>query len=125
MTQLLTLQNINYDKARLINMIVAMTMIATLTSGVDPINFIPWGFTLLSVLIAVYSIVKNNAKDDKKESKDFAIDMTTVITKLEMIQQTVNKTSDNVTSIQGEIKSLEHRVTVIETTLGLENNDGR
>lgn len=94
-------------------------------SGIDPINFIPWGFTLLSVLIAVYSIVKNNAKDDKKESKDYAIDMTTVITKLEMIQQTVNKTSDNVTSIQGEIKSLEHRVTVIETTLGLENNDGR
>lgn len=85
---------------------------------VDMINFIPWGFTLISVLIAIYSIINNNAKDDKKEAEKHSIDATTVIVKLENIQQAVNKTGDMVSEIQKEIKGLDHRVTVIETKMG-------
>lgn len=84
---------------------------------VEIVNFIPWGFTLVSVLIAIYSIINNNARSDKKEAKEYAIDTTTVIVKLESIQQAVNRTSDMVSAIQSEIKNLDHRVTVIETKM--------
>ena len=84
---------------------------------VDMINLIPWGFTLISVLIAIYSIINSNAKDDKKEATDRTVDATTVIVKLENIQQAVNRTSDMVLAIQNELKSLDHRVTVIETKM--------
>lgn len=84
---------------------------------VEAINFIPWGFTLISVLIAIYSIIHANAKDDKNDAKACAIDTTTVIVKLENIQQSVNRTTDMVSAIQNEIKSLDHRVTVIETKM--------
>lgn len=88
-------------------------------SGVDPINFIPWGFTLLSVLITIYTIVKNSAKDDKKEAKECAIDTTTLIVKLENIQQMLNRVSDSVTLIQTKVESLDHRLTIVETKLAL------
>ena len=81
-------------------------------------HFIPWTLTLISVLIAVYSLIRNNAKNDKDEAKASAIDTTTVIVKLENIQQSVNRTTDMVSAIQNEIKSLDHRVTVIETKMG-------
>ena len=84
----------------------------------DPINLIPWGLALLSTLIAIYSIINGNAKDDKKEAEKHSIDATTVIVKLENIQQAVNKTGDMVSEIQKEIKGLDHRVTVIETKMG-------
>jgi len=84
---------------------------------VDAVNFIPWGFTLLSVLIAIYSLVKNNTKEDSTTTA-------TVITKLENIQRTVDKTGDMVTAIQNEIKTLDHRVTVLETKIG-SADDGR
>lgn len=80
-------------------------------------HFIPWTLTLISVLIAVYSLIRNNAKNDKDEAKASAIDTTTVIVKLENIQQSVNRTTDMVSAIQNEIKSLDHRVTVIETKM--------
>lgn len=80
-------------------------------------NFIPWAISILSVLITIYSLIKANAKDDKKNARDIAVDTTTLIVKLENIQQAVNRTGDIVSSIQGEIKALDHRVTVIETKL--------
>ena len=85
---------------------------------IDMINLIPWGFTLISVLIAIYSIINSNAKDDKKEMAERTVDATTVIVKLENIQQAVNRTSDMVSAIQTEIKNLDHRVTIIETKMG-------
>lgn len=87
--------------------------------GVDPVNFIPWGFTLVSILVAIYSLVKNGAKDEKKEAKECAIDTTTVIVKLENIQQALNRVSDSVASIQTKVESLDHRLTVVETKLAL------
>lgn len=83
----------------------------------EPDKLIPWTLTLISVLIAVYSLIRNNAKDDKNEARANAIDATTVIVKLENIQQSVNRTTDMVSAIQSEIKSLDHRVTVIETKM--------
>lgn len=80
-------------------------------------NFIPWAISIVSVLITIYSLIKTNAKDDKKNARDIAVDTTTLIVKLENIQQAVNRTGDIVSSIQGEIKALDHRVTVIETKL--------
>ena len=94
---------------------------------VDAINFIPWGFTILSVLVAIYSIIRAAAKDEKKESKETACDLTTVIVKLEAIQTTVNRTGDMIIAIQNEIKSLDHRVTKLEVLNGMERalDDGR
>lgn len=86
---------------------------------VSAVNFIPWGLTLISVLIAIYSIVNNNAKDDKKEATDCAIDTTTMIVKLENIQQSLNRLSDSVASIQTKVESLDHRLTIVETKLAL------
>ena len=86
---------------------------------VDALNFIPWGFTLLSILIAIYSIVKTDAKDDRKETKENAIDATTVIVKLENIQNSVNKMSDSMASMQTKMESLDHRLVVVETKLAL------
>lgn len=80
-------------------------------------NFIPWTISIVSVLITIYSLIKANAKDDKRNARDIAVDTTTLIVKLENIQQAVNRTGDIVSSIQGEIKALDHRVTVIETKL--------
>lgn len=84
---------------------------------VDAENLIPWTIAIVSVLITIYSLIKANAKDDKNEAKANAIDATTVIVKLENIQQSVNRTTDMVSAIQNEIKSLDHRVTVIETKM--------
>lgn len=92
-------------------------MITLLSAGVDPVNFIPWGFTLISVLIAIYSLVKNGAKDDKNEAKECAIDTTTVIVKLENIQQALNKVSDSIQTMQTKMESLDHRLTIVETQL--------
>lgn len=90
-----------------------------MSAGVDPVNFIPWGFTLVSILVAIYSLVRNGAKDEKKEAKECAIDTTTVIVKLENIQQALNRVSDSVASIQTKVESLDHRLTVVETKLAL------
>lgn len=84
---------------------------------VEPTSIVPWAISILSVLITIYSLIHANAKDDKNEAKANAIDATTVIVKLENIQQAVNRTTDMVSAIQNEIKSLDHRVTVIETKM--------
>lgn len=86
---------------------------------VDIINFIPWGFTLISILVAIYSLVRSGAKDEKKEAKECAIDTTTVIVKLENIQTTLNRLSDTIASIQTKVEGLDHRLTVVETKLSL------
>lgn len=93
-------------------------MINALTgASVDIINFVPWGFTLISVLIAIYTLVKSGAKDEKKEAKECAIDTTTMIVKLENIQTALDRMSNAVTSIQTKVESLDHRLTVVETQL--------
>ena len=84
-----------------------MTTILT-GATVDIINFIPWGFTLLSVLITIYTLVKKDTKDDSATTA-------TVIAKLENIQRAVDKTGDMITVIQGELKSLDRRITKLET----------
>lgn len=84
---------------------------------VEPTSIVPWTISIVSVLITIYSLIHANAKDDKNEAKANAIDATTVIVKLENIQQSVNRTTDMVSAIQSEIKSLDHRVTVIETKM--------
>ena len=85
-------------------------MITMLTGGVDPVNFIPWGFTLLSVLITIYTLVKKGTKEDSATTA-------TVITKLENIQRTVDKTSDMITSLQAEVKDHGVRLTRLETQI--------
>ena len=90
------------------------------TKMIDFATAFPWVLTIISLLIAAYSLIKNAAKDDKHEAKKVAIDSTTVIVKLENIQQVVNESKTMMTSIQGELKNLEHRVTVIETKMGEE-----
>ena len=84
---------------------------------VESTNVIPWIISIVSVLITVYSLIHANAKDDKNEARANAVDATTVIVKLENIQQAVNRTTDMVGAIQNEIKNLDRRVTVIETKM--------
>ena len=85
-------------------------MIVTLTAGVDPINFIPWGFALLSILVTIYTLVKRDTKEDTATTA-------TIITKLEDIQKTVDKTSDMITSLQAEVKDHGVRLTRLETQI--------
>lgn len=84
-------------------------------------HVIPWLLTLISLAFSFYVIVHNKQKDEKQEAKACTIETTTVITKLELIQQAVNRTNDIISTIQNEIKSLEHRLTVVETMVK-ENN---
>ena len=86
-----------------------------MTSTDIVMHVIPWGFTLLSLSFSLYVIIRNNHKDDKKEDKECAIETTTVIVKLENIQQAINRTADMITSIQNELKDHGNRLTKVET----------
>lgn len=82
-------------------------------------HVIPWFFTIISILITVYTIVKNNTKDAKKDAKECAVDTTTVIVKLENLQSTMNRMMESMTSMQTKFENFDHRLTVVETKLAL------
>lgn len=81
------------------------------------VNVIPWILTGISILFAIYSYIKNSAKDERKESKSLSADMATVFTKLDSIQTSVDKINDNIDSIQEKLDDHAHRITVLETLL--------
>lgn len=86
---------------------------------VDIINFIPWGFTLISVLVAIYSLIRSGAKDDKKEAKECAVDTTTVLVKLENLQTSMNRMVESMYSMQNKFENFDHRLTFVEAQLKL------
>jgi hypothetical protein len=91
-------------------------------TGIDiAMHVVPWILTIISLSFSFYVIVHNKQKDEKQEAKACTIETTTVITKLELIQSAVNRTNDIISTIQNEIKGLEHRLTVVETMVK-ENN---
>lgn len=80
-------------------------------------NAIPWVLTGISILFAIYSYIKNSAKDDKKEGKSLSADLATMFTKLDSIQTSVDKINNNIDSIQDKLDDHAHRITVLETLL--------
>lgn len=84
-------------------------------------HVIPWLLTVASLSYTIYATTHKNRKEEEAETKACTIETTTVITKLELIQQAVNRTNDIITTIQNELKDVEHRLTVVETMVK-ENN---
>lgn len=87
--------------------------------GTSTVSFNPWILTLISVLIAICSLVYAVTKDSKKEVKEGSISATTVIVKLENLQTTMNRMSDSFASMQTKFENFDHRLTVVETQLKL------
>ena len=97
---------------------------------VNSITIIGWGLALLSTLVAIYGLVKNADRDDKKEAKkdakDYAVDITTVVVKLEnindMVKDLQKDIKTDISSMRTDIQDLKYRVTVMETKM--EENNG-
>lgn len=69
--------------------------------------------SVISLLIAVFGFMRTM----KKDSSDDASQMTTVLVKLENIQQGINDLKTDVSSIKNDIKDLDHRLTIEEESL--------
>lgn len=75
--------------------------------------------SLLGIALTVYNTINGNFKDKKKETKECAVDTTTVIVKLENLQNTINRLLETMTSMQTKFENFDHRLTVVETKLAL------
>lgn len=69
--------------------------------------------SVISLLIAIFGFMRTM----KKDSSDDASQMTTVLVKLENIQQGINDLKTDVSSIKNDIKDLDHRLTIEEESL--------
>lgn len=69
--------------------------------------------SVVSVAIAIFSFMRTM----KKDSSEDASQMTTVLVKLENIQQGINDLKADVSSIKNDIKELDHRLTIEEESL--------
>lgn len=69
--------------------------------------------SVVSVAIAIFSFMRTM----KKDSSEDASRMTTVLVKLENIQQGINDLKADVSSIKNDIKELDHRLTIEEESL--------
>ena len=76
-------------------------------------------FSIVGIGLTVYNIIKGNFKDAKKDTKECAVDTTTVIVKLENLQNTINRLLETMTSMQTKFENFDHRLTVVETKLAL------
>lgn len=83
-------------------------MVLLTSTGLNPYNFIPWTIALLSLLVTIYSLVKKGTKDDTTE-------LTTVIVKLENIQDICKQSNKTINDMQDDLKALDRRVTTLET----------
>lgn len=74
----------------------------------------------LAILISIVSVsiaVLGFLRTMKKDSGEDASQMTTVLVKLENIQQGINDLKADVSSIKNDIKDLDHRLTIEEESL--------
>lgn len=74
---------------------------------------------VLGLIGAIGDRIYNRTKDAKKDTKDCTVDTTTVIVKLENLQNTINRLLESITSIQTKVENMDHRLTVVETKLAL------
>lgn len=82
-------------------------------------NVISYGISILAVLITVYTLVRNGTKEDSTA-------MTTVIVKLENIEKGVSDIQKETRDIRADLRTLENRVTILETLFGKEEKpDGK
>lgn len=74
---------------------------------------------VLGLLGAIGDRIYNRTKDAKKDTKECTVDTTTVIVKLENLQNTINRLLETMTSMQTKFENFDHRLTVVETKLAL------
>ena len=84
-------------------------------------NLIPWGISLLSLLIAWLTFLRNGRKDSKDESRkeDLKFDgikesLLKANMKLDQVCATTNETRSDIKSLNKDIGDIDRRVTIIE-----------
>ncbi len=85
--------------------------------------------TLVNIVIAITTFLKNNKKETKQETKEEVASITKIDTKLDVISKNVdeirldnkeisrslNSLSERVTAVEQSTKSAHHRIDLIET----------
>lgn len=72
--------------------------------------------SIISVLIAAASFVVNRRKDNKADDQKEAIEITTVIVKLENISKDTTDIKNELRNIRNEVGELRERVIIAEQT---------
>ena len=87
-------------------------------------NLIPWGMTLVTVIIAIVTLSRNGRKDRKQEYVEGAAKiheienrLTAICTKLDQISDLIKETKQDMKDISGEMHDIDKRVTTIERDL--------
>lgn len=78
------------------------------TTAITAKDIVPWIIAGCSLILALYTAITKKAGEQ-----------TAVITKLEMIQQAVDKTGSIVEDMQQQMHSIEHRVTTLEVKFSM------
>lgn len=73
-------------------------------------NVISYGISIIAVLITIYTLVKNSTKEDSSA-------MTTVIVKLENIENGVKETQRDMKDLRDDVRGIDKRVTRLETLM--------
>lgn len=74
-------------------------------------------YAILASVISLTIAILGFLRTMKKDSSEDASQMTTVLVKLENIQQGINDLKADVSSIKNDIKELDHRLTIEEESL--------
>ena len=73
-------------------------------------NVVSYGISIIAVLITIYTLVKNSTKEDSSA-------MTTVIVKLENIENGVKETQRDMKDLRDDVRGIDKRVTRLETLM--------
>lgn len=74
-------------------------------------NVISYLISAVAVLITIFALVRSTTKEDSTA-------LTTVLVKLENINSIVSETQRDLKSIREDVRSIENRVTRLETLMG-------
>lgn len=87
-------------------------------------QFIPWGISFVSVLIAVFSYVRNGKKDLKEETKedeakfdDIGKSLLKANMKLDQVCATTNETRTDIKSMNKDLIAMDRRLTIVEQNM--------
>ena len=80
---------------------------------------------VVGLVTSISTFVYTRTRDAKKDGKECAVDSTTVIVKLENLQNTMNRMIESMSSMQTKFENFDHRLTVVETKLAAGMYDGK
>ena len=70
--------------------------------------------SIISILISGAALLITIILNIKSSTKDDSAQITTVIVKLENIQQIVMETKQDIKSVKSDVKDIDHRLTIVE-----------